>query len=165
MFKKLNNTLPPVKLLAKIATIAIVAFVSILAPGCSTPKEEIKFLRVKDVAVDGSPDPKLKAEVFFFNPNNIRMKLKKIDIDIYHDGKKVGEIDQKLSTVIPAKEEFSIRLEVKLALKELNIVNTLLSMIGGKSMEIQYKGYLKLSYHGFPVSVPVDFKDEIRVRL
>ena len=132
--------------------------------GCSTPKEPIEFLRVKDVVVDATSDPKLKAEIFFFNPNDAKMKLKKIDIEIFYEGKRVGKIDQKLSTVIPAKSEFSIPIEVNLAIKELNIVSTILSMIGGKSMEIQYKGHLKLTYHGFPVRVPVDFKDNIRER-
>lgn len=141
----------------------ILLFCSLFS-GCSMPEEPIEFLRVKDVVVDATSDPKLKAELFFFNPNDTRMKLKKIDIDIFYDGKKVGEIDQKLKTAIPAKSEFSIPVEVNLAIKELNIVNTLLSMIGGKSMEIQYKGHLKLTYHGFPVRVPIDFKDDIRQR-
>jgi len=132
--------------------------------GCRTPKEQIEFLGIKDVVVDAASDPKLKASAFFFNPNNTRMKLKKIDIEIFYEDKKVGEIDQKLNISIPAKKEFSIPFEVNLAIKELSIVNTLLSMIGGKKMEIHYKGHLKLTYHGFPVRVPVDFTDDIRAR-
>jgi LEA14-like dessication related protein len=131
---------------------------------CDTPKEPIVLRGIRDVVVDGTTDPKLKAKVIFYNPNDTRMKLKKINIDIFSNGKKVGQVDQKLTTEIPAKNEFTIPLEVHLAIKELGFVETLLSMIGGKKMQIQYKGHLKLTYHGFPIRVPVDYNDEIRVK-
>jgi len=114
--------------------------------------------------VDATTEPTLKANAMFYNPNNTRMKLKHIDIDVFLKGKKVAEVDQKLALLIPAKGEFSIPLEVKLAMKELGFIDTLLGMIGGKKMEIQYVGHLKLTYHGFPIRVPVDYKDEIKVK-
>ena len=131
---------------------------------CDAPKEQIVLRRIKDVVVDGTTEPRLKAEAIFYNPNDVRLKLKKIDITIFANGKKVAEIDQKLTTAIPSQKEFSIPLEVKLAMKELGFMDTLLGMIGGKKMQIQYKGHLKLTYHGFPIRVPVDYKDEIRVK-
>jgi hypothetical protein len=53
---------------------------------------------------------------------------------------------------------------VKLALKELGFMDTLFGMLGGKKFQIEYKGFLKLTYHGFPIRVPVNYKDEIRVK-
>ena len=91
------------------------------------------------------------------------MRLKKIDVDIYISGKKVGEVDQDLTTIIPANDEFTVPLEVKLAMKDFGILDTLFGMLGAKRMEIQYKGSLKLTYHGLPIRVPVDYKDEIRL--
>ena len=35
-------------------------------------------------------DPMLKANAIFYNPNNMRGKLKKIDIEIFVNGKKAG---------------------------------------------------------------------------
>jgi hypothetical protein len=32
-------------------------------------------------------------------------------------------------------------------------------------MEVHYKGALKLNYRGMPIRVPVDYKDEVRIRL
>jgi len=80
------------------------------------------------------------------------------------NGKKAASIDQELRTKIPARSELTVPLEVKLALKELGLVNTLLGMIGGKKFEVHYKGSLKLNYRGIPVRVPVDYKDEVRIR-
>jgi LEA14-like dessication related protein len=114
--------------------------------------------------VDASSDPTLKANAVFFNPNKVRGKLKKIDIQIFVNGKKAASVDQKLKTVIPANAEFTVPVTVDLAIKELGLMDTLLGMIGGKTFEIHYKGSLRLSYHGVPINVPVDYKDDVRIR-
>src|SRR4051812_39730405 len=89
---------------------------------CRTPKEEIVLRQIKDVVVDSGSSPKLKARATFFNPNDTRIKLKKIDIEIFVSGKKVGTVNQDLKLIIPPKDEFFVDIEVLLALKELNIV-------------------------------------------
>lgn len=136
----------------------------LLVAACATPKEDIVLRQIKDVVVDGTTDPMLKAKAIFFNPNNQHGKLKRINVDIFIDGKKVGTVDQKLKTIIPAKGEFTIPLEVKLALKELGFLDTIFSLLGGKKFDVKYVGSLRLTYHGLPLRVPVNYKDEIRVK-
>ena len=138
-------------------------FVMVLV-GCKRPKEDIVLRQIKDVVVDASTDPMLKANAIFYNPNSMRGKLKKIKVDIFLNGKKAASVDQELKTSIPAKGEFTVPIEVKLAIKELGFMDTLLGMIGGKTFEVRYEGALKLSYHGVPINVPVNYKDEIRIR-
>jgi len=128
------------------------------------PKESIVLKRISDVVVDATTDPMLKAKAVFYNPNSQRGRLRKIKVDIYVNGKKAGEIDQDLGMQIPAKKEFTVPIEVKLALKEFGVLDTIFSMLGGKKFEVHYKGALKLSYHGVPIRVPVDYKDEIRLK-
>ena len=132
--------------------------------GCKRPKEDIVLRQIKDVVVDANTEPMLKANAIFFNPNSVRGKLKRINVDIFVNGKKAASVNQELKTTIPSNDEFSVPLEVKLSIKELGFMDTLLGMIGGKTFEVRYEGILKLTYHGFPISVPVNYKDEIRVR-
>ena len=143
--------------------IILFSLTALFFTSCSAPQEPIVLRQIKEVVADATSSPTLKAQAIFYNPNNTRLRLKKIDVDIYISGKKVGEVDQDLKTVIPANDEFSIPLEVKLAMKDFGILDTLFGMIGGKKLEIQYKGSLKLTYHGWPIRVPVDYKDEIRL--
>lgn len=140
-----------------------VLFATTLA-GCKRPKEDIVLRQIKDIVVDATSDPMLKANAIFYNPNSMRGKLKRINVDIFVNGKKAASVNQELKTVIPANDEFSVPIEVKLAIKELGFMDTLLGMIGGKKFEVRYEGFLKLSYHGFPIHVPVRYTDEIRVR-
>lgn len=130
---------------------------------CKKPDQDIVLRHVRDVVVDASSEPMLKANAIFYNPNDMRGRLKKIDVDIFVDGKKAASVDQLMKTSIPAQSEFTVPLEVKLAIKELGLMDAIFGMIGGKKFKIHYKGSLKLSYRGLPISVPVDYKDEVRL--
>ena len=129
------------------------------------PKEEVVLRRIKDIVVDASSkEPLLRANAILYNPNSIRLTVKKIELEVFVDGKKAALIDQKLKIKVPAKSEFIIPLEVQLNLKELGFLDTVLSFIGGKKMLIHYKGSIRLQKGGIPFSVPVNYKDEIRIR-
>lgn len=134
-----------------------------LLMACQKPEEDIVLRKIRDVVVDASSEPTLKANAIFYNPNDMRGKLKKIDVEIFVNGKKAATVDQEMKTSIPAESEFTVPLEVKLAIKELGLMDTLFGMIGGKTFKIHYKGSLKLSYRGLPINVPVDYKDEVRL--
>lgn len=139
-------------------------FSLVLLISCQRPKEEIVLRQIKDVVVDATSEPLLKANAIFFNPNDVRGKLKRINVDIFVNGKKAASVNQELKTLIPANAEFTVPLEVKLAIKELGFMDTLLGVIGGKTFEVRYEGFLKLTYHGFPLNVPVRYKDDVRIR-
>lgn len=139
-------------------------FCLLLAAGCRLPDEEIVLRQIRDVVVDASSEPMLRANAVFYNPNNARGRLKKIDVEIFVNGKKAASVEQKLKTPIPAVDEFTVPLEVKLAMKDLGFMDTLFGIIGGKTFAIHYKGSLRLSYHGLPVNVPVDYHDEVKIR-
>jgi LEA14-like dessication related protein len=141
-----------------------IALVCSLLTSCEKPNERIVLRDIRDVVVDSNTEPTLRANAVFFNPNDMHGRLRKIDVVIYVNGKRAAHVDQKLKTVIPAHGEFKVPLEVKLNIKELGFMDTLLGVLGGKKFEVRYEGKLKLTYKGFPFSVPVNYKDEVRVR-
>ena len=116
------------------------------------------------MVVDATSEPTLKANAIFFNPNKMKGRIKKIKVDIYVNGKKAGNVDQDFKLVVPSQAEFTVPIEVKLAMKELGFKDTVLGLLGGKKFEVRYHGFLKLSYHGIPIKVPVDYKDDVRIR-
>ncbi|MEO8474837.1 MAG: LEA type 2 family protein [Chryseolinea sp.] len=140
------------------------SLILIIMAGCEKPKERIVLRQIRDVVVDANDNPTLKANAIFFNPNDVRGKLKRINVIVYVNGKKAAHVDQKLKTLIPAKGEFSVPLEINLSIKELGFMDTLLGVLGGKKFDVRYEGTLKLTYHGIPINVPVDYKDEVRIR-
>jgi LEA14-like dessication related protein len=135
----------------------------LLLQGCG-PKEDIEFKYVKDVIVDANTEPLLKGNAVLYNPNKQRMKLRKINVDVYINDKKTARIDQEPSIAIPAEAEFTVPLEVKLNMKELGFMDTLFGVLGGKKMKVRYKGTISITYKGIPVRVPVDYESTVNFR-
>ncbi|MCB0486927.1 MAG: LEA type 2 family protein [Cyclobacteriaceae bacterium] len=131
------------------------------------PKEQVVFRAVENIELTpgNGIDPILKADARFYNPNQIRMRLKEIEMDIYIDGKKSARVDQKLKSLVKARSEFTVPVEVQLSIKEIGLVDALMSLIGGKKYELHYVGHIKVAVRGFPVKIPVDYKREVRLRL
>jgi LEA14-like dessication related protein len=128
------------------------------------PKQDIEFRYVKDVIVDANTEPLLKGKAVLYNPNKQRMKLRKINVDVYVNDKKAARVDQEPSMMIPAQAEFTVPLEVKLDMKELGFMDTLFGMLGGKEMKVRYKGTVSVTYKGVPVRVPVDYESTVNFR-
>ena len=140
----------------------VVLFVVLV--GC-VPKEELQFKKVKNVMLTASgTTPILKGDLLLYNPNDKRMKLKKLDLIIDLNGKKAGIVDQRLSQVIPAKDEFTVPIEVAISLKEMGLLDAISGILGGKKNIVRIKGKIRGSVNGMTISVPVDYTEEIRMK-
>ena len=146
--------------------INIYYFLLLVLVAACVPKEEVVLRTIKneklETNVDG--DQILKADAIFYNPNNVRMKLKEINIEVFVNGKKAAHSDQKVNSLIKAKSEFTVPLEIKLSLKELGLLDTILSFLGGKKYEIQFKGYLRVKVHGITFKVPVEHIEKLSLK-
>lgn len=143
----------------------IICLLLFMMAGACKPKENIVLRNVRDIVIDANTEPTLRAQAILYNPNNIRIKLRHAEIDVYVNGKKSGRIDQELKMMIPAEAEFTVPLEVKLNMKELGLLDTIFGMIGGKKLKVEYKGSISLTYRGVPIRVPVNHQSEVRFKL
>lgn len=141
-------------------------FLLLLLLSACVPKEEVVLRNIKDVVVDAGKDgdARLTALAIFYNPNPVRMKLKEINVEVMVEGKKSAHANQRFNSVIPAEGEFSVPLEVQLSLKDIGLLDTLLGLFGGKKYQIHYLGYVRVKVHGITLKVPIDYKDEIKLK-
>jgi LEA14-like dessication related protein len=146
--------------------ISIFYLIAVLSLAACVPKEEVVLRSIKNEKLESREDGNqiLTADAIFYNPNNVRMKLKEINIEVFVNGKKSAHADQKLNSIIKAKSEFTVPLEVKLSLKELGLLDTLLSFLGGKKFEIYFKGHLRIKVHGFTIKVPVEHTEKLSLK-
>jgi LEA14-like dessication related protein len=149
----------------RLSGLVLAAMTVLLLCASCKPKEDVQLRKIRDIVVDASSDPLLRANAILYNPNKIRLTVRKIDMEVFVDGKKAAVIDQHLKLKVPAQAEFTVPLEVKLNLKELGFMDTVFALLGGKRMQIEYKGSIRLSKAGVGFNVPVNYKDEVRVRL
>lgn len=137
----------------------------LLATSC-VPKEQIVLRVIRNVTIDTGLDgePLLKGEAVFYNPNSTRMKLKEINVDVFVDGKKSAIVKQKFNALIKPRSEFTVPLEIQLSLKDIGLLDTLFSLLGGKQYEIHFLGNIRIHVRGIPVKVPVDYTDKTRLK-
>ncbi len=145
----------------KITTVVIL----LLLAACTRPEEAPQFRGIENIAISKitGTNAVLKAEAIFFNPNDVKMKLRKVDIDISLEGKKIGVINQEFTTRVPALSEFRVPLNASFDMTEIGLLNGIISILGGKKVAVHYKGFVKVSVHGYPATVPIDFEEEVRM--
>lgn len=146
----------------------VVAWFSVLLILAScVPKEQVVLRSIDNVELTpgNGIEPILKADALFYNPNRIRMRLKQIQIDVFVDGKKSARVDQNLKSVIKAKSEFTIPVEVQLSLKDIGLMDALQGLFGGKKYELHYLGHIRVSVRGVPIKIPIDYKKQVKLRI
>jgi LEA14-like dessication related protein len=141
-------------------------FLIFLITSC-IPNKNIELRDIKNLALEQLDDGNaiLNGDAVFFNPNASRMRLKEINVEVFVDGKKSAKVDQKLSALARGNSEFTVPVKVQLSLQEFGLMDAIKSLFGGKKYEIHYKGYLKANVNGWPLRVPVDHKEDFKLRL
>lgn len=146
-------------------SISLFLLVFILLSSCARPEQEPEFRRIDNLKVGkiSGSSAVLTGDAVFYNPNEVKAKLKKIAIDVELEGKSIGTINQSFNTKIPALAEFTVPLEASFDISDVGLLNGLLSIFGGKKVEVRYKGTIQVSMYGFPTTVPVDYTEELRL--
>lgn len=149
-----------VKNLFLLLTIATAVF------SCKKPDKEIEFRYVTNVQVKKvtGEEVLLTADALFYNPNNMKMKLREIDVDVFLTGNKIGEINQEIKTTIPALADFKVPFDAVFNIRQVGGIGTLLSIMGGRKLQVRYDGHIKVTVHGLPFKVPVDYENEFSFR-
>lgn len=147
------------------ARISYVLLIIIFISSCKRPEQEPQFLRIDNIKVTEvkGNEALLNADAYFYNPNDVNMKLKKVDVDVIIENRKIGTINHSLKTKIPAKSEFKIPLDATFNLGDIGLLNSIISILGGKKVKVHYSGYITVSMYGFSSKIPVKYDDEVRI--
>lgn len=144
---------------------SLVVLITITVSSCKRPDQEPQFLRIDNIEVTEvkGREALLNADAYFYNPNDMSMKLKNVDIDVEVEGKKIGKINHSTKTKVPANAEFKVPLDARFNLGEIGLLNSIISILNGKKVNVHYKGTITVSVHGFSQKVPVEFDDQVRI--
>jgi LEA14-like dessication related protein len=139
---------------------------ALISLGSCAPKDPVVLREVHIRNISLGPDgknPVLTADAVLYNPNKGSLRLKKVELDILVDDKPAARIDQELNAQIKSQAEFTVPLEVHLRLSESGLLNTILSLFGGKTHAIRFTGNVKVKVGIFGVNIPVDHRDQIKL--
>jgi LEA14-like dessication related protein len=133
----------------------------LFAASCGKPKD-LEFRKISNIKFN-LPASTVGADVVMFNPNNISLQLKSVEIDILVNDKLVGRIDQTHQVMISRKSEFSLPVSVAVSLKDLGLVNAFAGLLGGKTFPVQFKGFMRINFLGLQKNIMIDYTEQIKL--
>lgn len=137
-----------------------------LCIGC-VPDQPLVFKQVTQAEISATPEGEVyvRGTALFHNPNKVAMTLREINLEVFLDDKKSAQVVQQMKARIPARADFSLPLAVQLNVREESFVKNLLGFLGGKKYTVRYAGYVRVRVNGITVKVPVQHKEEVRLKI
>jgi LEA14-like dessication related protein len=115
---------------------------------------ELKSLVVKTSTVS--------ADLFYYNPNNLGLQLKKAELDVYIDDKFLGHSLLDTLIFIPKKGTFSFPVNMEVEMK--NIFPNAFSLLTKTEIDLRIEGTAKVGKGGVFLNIPVRYQGKQRIR-
>lgn len=147
--------------------IIFLALLMVVLTSCKKPEEAPEFRGFDKFKVKSFVEGKavVSADATFFNPNQVKMKLKSIDVAVWVNEKEAGMIDQSMQLKIPAESNFTVPLEMTIDIRKIGALNSLLFALSDSKLPVRLKGNVRAKVHGLGFTVPIDYKDEVKIDL
>ena len=151
----------------RMKNIGLIAVLIISFLSCSGPENPPVFKGVNEIKTSklSGTDLTLKAKAIFNNPNDSGLKLKKVGIDVFIEGNKVGHVTHIESVKIRPNSDFTVPLNIDVNLKELGLINGIFGMLTGKKMKAEFIGNISVGKNLISIKVPVKHTEMLRLNL
>ena len=131
----------------------------LLLSGCSL--EPVTFDRITNVRLLDREDHfvNMEADAVLYNPNNASGKVKSIDLEVYFQERRIALVSELADAKVSANSEFEVPLRMKLDMDKIqeNWLETLAGIFNKRSLDLHFKGKIKLKIHGVSRNIPVDY--------
>lgn len=126
--------------------------------------KEIELGDVKNVKLNKAKngDAEIVVGLMVNNPNNYKIKVKRIDADMLVNGKKVGKLALTKKVVLPKKTEDVQSFAVNTQLT--NLLSALPSIFFGGEVKLQLKGQIKGKVFMFSKTFPIEAEKNISAK-
>jgi len=149
----------------RVVLIVILPLIIIL--GCNRPEAPI-FETIREVKIKEQTDDLITITAFadFYNPNNYKIILKKADIDLLLNDKKISSLEQDFDLKIEKQSKFTVPLEATFSQSQINenLISSAIKILMGRKLTINYIGNIKVKAYGVRIKVPINGESKIDIR-
>lgn len=131
---------------------------------CSTPKG-FEYKGVNNVKVNniGFEYLDLSLNLVYFNPNNFRVDLKKVDCEVYIDNRYLGKYALDTLMHIPKKQNFELPSRLRVSMG--GVLKNAFSLFMNKEVLIKVKGKTKIGKGSIFFDVPFNYETRQTISL
>jgi LEA14-like dessication related protein len=131
---------------------------------CSTPQGfEYKGLNNVKVNNVGFEYLDLSLNLVYYNPNNFKVDLKKVDCDVYIDNRYLGKYALDTLMHIPKKQNFELPSRMRVAMG--GVFKNAFSLLINKEVLIKVKGKTKIGKGSIFFEVPFTYETKQTISL
>ena len=136
----------------------------LLILSCSTPKG-FEYKGLNNVKVDnvGFEYLDLSLNLVYFNPNNFKVDLKKVDCDVYIDNRYLGKFALDTLMHIPKKQNFELPSRMRVSMG--GVFKNAFSLLMNKEVLIKVKGKTKIGKGSIFFDVPFTYETRQTISL
>lgn len=131
---------------------------------CSTP-QGFEYKGINNVKVNnvGFEYLDLSLNLVYFNPNNFKVDLKKVDCDVYIDNRYLGKYALDTLMHIPKKQNFELPSRMRVAMG--GVFKNAFSLLMNKEVLIKVKGKTKIGKGSIFFDVPFTYETRQTISL
>lgn len=131
---------------------------------CGKPKEpdyiDFQNLRLKKASLEQAV---ITFDLRYYNPNNYRIQLRKVDVDIYFNDKYLGHSVLDSLITIPRRDTFFIPVAMQVELK--NVMANAVQLLLNPEVMVKLKGNARVGKAGVFVNMPINYEGKKRIDL
>lgn len=129
--------------------------ITVLMLSCANPREleyqDVKNFRLMELSMH----PKVGMDVQFFNPNKYGMTMKDANIDLYLNGKLVGNAQLANTYHVPGLDTFLLPVNLTADLQQ--VLPNALAILANNMIDVELKGHVKAG-KGVFFNIPINYK-------
>jgi LEA14-like dessication related protein len=146
-----------------IEAMCFATILALICISCRRPKElvyqDVRNFRLQHAGFQGA---KVAFDVRLYNPNNLKVKLKTADIDVFMNDRHLGKVFTKAAFMIDKRDTFL--LPVVLDVDMENVLTNTLQLLTNSEIDLKVKGTVRAGRHCVFISIPVNYEGTQSIR-
>lgn len=144
---------------------SVFTFLVIVLIQCAAIREPPEFLGIEKLNISGfnGKTANLNGDAVFYNPNKRGMTLKGVKIDVRTGDRLIGQVNKSMHLKIMPESAFNVPLDATINIGDIGVINGILSILGGKKIEVNYSGEIKVLIYGVSRRLYIDHSEELQL--
>lgn len=113
---------------------------------------DTRHFKVKSLGLKRSV---IEADLYYYNPNRVRLDLKGADVDVFIENTLAGHSHLDTLIQIPSRDTFAIPVVFEVEMK--NLLSNAFSMLTKDELEIRMTGTAAIGRSGIFIKVPIQY--------
>ena len=133
--------------------------------GCEKPlAPDLRSIENVNISLNGFASVDFNCDANFFNPNEKKIILKHVDIEVNVDGTFLTSISRDYDLELAPGTHFTVPVEANIPLKNINLNEALALFKNSKQTKnVHFMGKIRVKMYGMNFKIPINHQENIQL--